>query len=53
MNLRVSYGCSELRLGQVIRGGYGHRQNIPQVSASSLKSVQFLPELFVKMHPTD
>ena len=39
--------------GQVIWGGYGHCQTIPQVSDSSLKSVQFLPEFFVKMHPTD
>ena len=38
--------------GQVIWVGYGHCQNIPQVSDSSLKSVQFLPDFFVKMHPT-
>ena len=39
--------------GQLIWGGYGHCQNIPQVSDSSLNSVQFLPEFFVKMHLTD
>ena len=41
------------RFGQVIWGGYGHCQNIPQVSDSLLKSVQFLPEFFLKMHTTD
>ena len=39
--------------GQGIWGGYGHCQNILQVSDSSLKNVQFLLEFFVKMHPTD
>ena len=48
MSFMLLEGC-----GQVIWGRYGHCQNIPQVSDSSLKSVQFLPEFFVKMHPTD
>ena len=53
-NLLEILNCMLLEgLGQVIWGGYGHCQNIPQVSDSSLKSVQFLPEFFVKIHPTD
>ena len=42
--------------GQVIWGGYGHCQNPPpppQMSNSSLKSVQILPESSIQMHPTE
>ena len=38
--------------GQVTWGGYGHCPHPPQVSNSSLKSVQTLLEFSVQMHPT-
>ena len=37
---------------QVIWGRYGHCPNPPQISNSSLKSVQILPEFSVQMHQT-
>ena len=38
--------------GQAIWGGYEQCPNPPQMSNSSLKSIQILPEFSVQMHPT-